>query len=64
MSHKQGFRIELAPTQEQAALMGRHAGLSRVVENFCLEIVQKKKAQQEAEKTYGISQDRLTKVPW
>jgi putative transposase-like DNA-binding protein/helix-turn-helix protein len=64
VSHKQGFRIELAPTQEQAILMGRHAGLSRVVENFCLEIVQKKKAHQEAEKTYGISQDQLTKIPW
>jgi putative transposase len=64
MSHKQGFRVELAPTQEQAILMGRHCGLSRVVENFCLETVQKKKAQQEAEKTYGITGDDLTKVPW
>ncbi|MEU9833767.1 helix-turn-helix domain-containing protein [Streptosporangium sp. NPDC048047] len=64
MSHKQGFRVELAPTEEQAILMGRHCGLSRVVENFCLETVQKKKAQQEAEKTYGITGEDLTKVPW
>jgi putative transposase len=64
VSHKQGFRVELAPTEEQAARMGRHCGLSRVVENFCLETVQKKKAQQEAEKTYGITGDDLTKVPW
>jgi putative transposase len=64
VSHRQGFRIELAPTDEQAVMMGRHAGLSRVVENFCLETVQRKKAQQEAEKTYGITGDDLTKVPW
>ncbi|MFE0041946.1 RNA-guided endonuclease InsQ/TnpB family protein [Streptomyces albireticuli] len=64
MSHKQGLRFELAPTDEQAGLMGRHCGLSRVVENFCLETVQKKKAQHEAEKTYGITGDQLTKVPW
>ncbi|MEU0517661.1 hypothetical protein [Streptosporangium sp. NPDC006007] len=31
--------MELAPTLEQRALMGAHAGLSRVVENFCLELV-------------------------
>jgi len=64
VSHKQGFRVELAPTEEQAPRMGRHCGLSRVVENFCLETVRKKKAQQEAEKTYGITGDDLTKVPW
>jgi putative transposase len=64
VSHKQGFRVELAPDEDQAALMGRHCGLSRVVENFCLETVQKKKAQQEAEKTYGIPKGELTKVPW
>nr|CEL13866.1 hypothetical protein [Kibdelosporangium sp. MJ126-NF4] len=39
MSHKQGIRYELAPDAEQAVLMGRHAGLSRAVENFCLETV-------------------------
>lgn len=64
MSHKQGLRFELAPDDEQAARMGRHCGLSRVVENFCLETVQKKKAQHEAEKTYGITGDDLTTVPW
>ncbi|MFD5315306.1 RNA-guided endonuclease InsQ/TnpB family protein [Streptomyces sp. NPDC127098] len=64
MSHKHGLRFELAPDEEQAARMGRHCGLSRVVENFCLETVRKKKAQQEAEKTYGIPEDELTKVPW
>jgi putative transposase len=64
VSNKQGVRYELTPTDEQAVFMGRHCGLSRVVENFCLETVQKKKAQQEAEKTYGIPEAELTKVPW
>lgn len=64
MSHKQGLRFELAPDEEQATRMARHCGLSRVVENFCLETVQKKKAQQEAEKTYAIPKEELTPVPW
>ncbi|WP_017594696.1 RNA-guided endonuclease InsQ/TnpB family protein [Nocardiopsis potens] len=64
MSHKQGLRFELAPTGEQAVLMGRHCGLSRAVENFCLEAVQKKYAQRKAEESYGITGEDLTKVPW
>ncbi|MFH8383947.1 RNA-guided endonuclease InsQ/TnpB family protein [Kitasatospora sp. NPDC018058] len=64
MSHKQGLRYELAPDAGQAVLMGRHCGLSRVVENFCLETVRKKWAQRKAEETYGITGDDLTKVPW
>nr|WP_240929981.1 transposase [Streptomyces coryli] len=44
--------------------MGAHCGLSRVVENFCLETVGKKWAQRQAEETYGITGDDLTKVPW
>jgi putative transposase len=64
VSHKQGFRVELAPDAEQAVMMGRHCGLSRVVENFCLETVRKKYAQRKAEETYGIPKDKLTKVPW
>ncbi|WP_248000951.1 hypothetical protein [Streptomyces sp. RPA4-5] len=42
-------------------MLGRHCGLSRVVENFCLEMVQGMKAQQEVEKTYGITGDDLTR---
>lgn len=64
MSHKQGFRVELAPDDEQAVLMGRHCGLSRVVENFCLETVCKKWSQRTAEQSYGITGDDLTTVPW
>lgn len=61
---KQGLRFELAPTEEQAVLMGRHAGLSRVVENFCLETVRKKWSQRQAEESYGVPKDQLTEVPW
>jgi putative transposase len=64
VSHKQGVRFELAPTNEQAVLLGRHCGLSRVVENFCLEVVRKKWAQRKAEETYGIPKGQLTDVPW
>jgi putative transposase len=64
VSHKQGFRIELAPDAEQTVMMGRHCGLSRVVENFCLETVRGKWAQRTAEESYGITGDDLTTVPW
>ncbi|MFC5724316.1 RNA-guided endonuclease InsQ/TnpB family protein [Streptomyces gamaensis] len=64
MSHKQGIRFELAPDDEQVVLMGRHCGLSRAVENFCLETVRKKWSQRKAEESYGITGDDLTKVPW
>ncbi|WP_327114109.1 transposase [Nocardia sp. NBC_01730] len=64
MSHKQGVRFELAPDPEHAVIMGRHAGLSRVVENFCLETVAKKWAQRKAEESYGFTGDQLTEVPW
>jgi putative transposase len=62
--HEQGFRVELAPDAGQAVLIGRHAGLSRVVENFCLETVRRKYAQRKAEESYGVSGDELTVVPW
>lgn len=61
---RQGYRVELAPTLEQRARLGQHAGLSRVVENFCLEKVKAALEQREAEKTYGVSDADLTPVPW
>lgn len=64
MTDRQGYRVELAPTLEQRARLGRHAGLSRVVENFCLEKVKAALEQREAEKTYGIPEKDLTPVPW
>lgn len=64
MTDRQGFRVELAPTLEQRARLGQHAGLSRVVENFCLEKVKAALEQREAEKTYGVPAKGLTPVPW
>ncbi|MEU6793499.1 RNA-guided endonuclease TnpB family protein [Nonomuraea wenchangensis] len=64
MTDRQGYRVELAPTLEQRARLGRHAGLSRVVENLCLEKVKAALKQREAEKTYGIPDANLTSVPW
>lgn len=61
---RQGFRIELAPTPEQRRRLGQHAGLSRVVENFCLEKVKAALEQREAERTYGVSESDLTSIPW
>ncbi|WP_223885004.1 RNA-guided endonuclease InsQ/TnpB family protein [Nocardia colli] len=58
------MRFELAPSTEQAIVMGRHCGLSRVVENFCLETVYAKWAQRKAEESYGLIGDALTQVPW
>jgi putative transposase len=60
----QGFRVELAPTEDQRVRLGQHAGLSRLVENFCLERVKAALDQREAEKTYGVPDAGLTKVPW
>lgn len=64
MTTRQGYRIELAPTAEQTVKLAQHAGLSRVVENFCLELIKSALSQREAEHTYGIPEELLTPVPW
>ncbi|GII68405.1 transposase [Sphaerisporangium melleum] len=64
MTARQGYRVELAPALQQRARLGQHAGLSRVVENFCLEKVKAALEQREAEKTYGVADKDLTAVPW
>jgi putative transposase len=61
---KQGFRVELRPTAGQRQRLGQHAGLSRVVENFCLELVKAALDQRNAEKTYGVPDAELTPVAW
>ena len=61
---KQGYRVELAPTLVQRQRMGQHAGLSRVVENFCLELVKARLDQRQAEESYGIAKADLTVVAW
>lgn len=61
---KQGFRVELAPTPGQAAAMGRHAGLSRFVENFALDKIRAAFAQRAAEDTAGIPAAARARGPW
>jgi putative transposase len=61
---KQGFRVELRPTAEQRVRLGQHAGLSRVVENFCLELVKARLDQRKAAESYGVPKKDLTVVPW
>jgi putative transposase len=61
---KQGFRVELDPTAGQRVRLGQHAGLSRVVENFCLELVKAALEQRDAERTYGVPDEHLTPVAW
>jgi putative transposase len=61
---KQGYRVELRPTVEQRRRLGQHAGLSRVVENFCLQLVKAALDQREAERTYNVPDEELTKIPW
>jgi putative transposase len=59
----QGFRIEVSPTAVQRTAMGRHAGLSRVVENFCLDKIRAAFAQRAAEATYDIPAEQRTPPP-
>lgn len=61
---KQGYRVELAPTPDQRLRLGQHAGLSRVVENFCLALAKAALDQRSAERTYGVPEGQLTPVPW
>lgn len=56
----QGFRVELAPTREQAGRLAQHAGLHRVVFNHCLAYVIAVAGQRAAERTYGIAEEDLT----
>jgi putative transposase len=44
--------------------MGQHAGLSRVVENFCLDKIRAGFGQRAAELTYDVPADHLTRAPW
>ena len=60
----QGFRVELDPTEEHLARLAQHAGLSRVVENFCLELIKAALDQRDAECSYGVPGELLTPVPW
>ena len=61
---KQGFRIELDPSDVQREAMGRHAGLSRFVENFCLDKIRDAFAARTAEQAAGVPSDQQTRAPW
>jgi putative transposase len=61
---KQGFRVELAPSDVQRAAMGRHAGLSRFVENYALDKIRDAFAARAAEQAAGVRADQLTRAPW
>lgn len=56
----QGYRIELAPTDEQIQRLSAHEGLHRVVFNHCLAHVKAVHDQRAAERTYGIADEDLT----
>ncbi|WP_093180728.1 RNA-guided endonuclease TnpB family protein [Sanguibacter gelidistatuariae] len=58
----QGFRLELAPTPEQAGRLSAHEGLHRVVFNHCLARVKAVMDQRAAERSYGIVDADLTPV--
>ncbi len=61
---KQGFRIELDPSDVRREAMGRHAGLSRFVGNLCLDKIRDAFAARTAEQAAGVPADQQTRAPW
>ncbi|KJE24857.1 transposase [Frankia torreyi] len=60
----QAYRFALDPNNVQAANLNRHAGARRYAFNWGLAFVKAALGQREAEKSYGLSGDDLTPVPW
>src|SRR6185369_214267 len=58
------YRFALDPNDVQHAALFRHAGASRFAFNWGLARARASLAQRDAEKTYGISDEALTPVPW
>ncbi|GGP11865.1 IS607 family element transposase accessory protein TnpB [Nonomuraea glycinis] len=56
----QAYRFALDPTARQAAALASHCGAVRVAFNWGLAQVKANLAQREAERSYGIPDDRLT----
>ncbi|GGP10674.1 IS607 family element transposase accessory protein TnpB [Nonomuraea glycinis] len=56
----QAYRFALDPTARQAAALASHCGAVRVAFNWGLAQVRANLAQREAERSYGIPDDRLT----
>ena len=56
----QAYRFALDPNTTQMAALASHAGASRKAFNWALGFVQAQLDQRAAEKTYGLTGDRLT----
>ena len=56
----QAYRFALDPTGRQVAALASHCGAVRVAFNWGLARVKANLAQREAERSYGIPDDRLT----
>ena len=56
----QAYRFALDPTARQGAVLASHCGAVRVAFNWGLARVRANLAQREAERSYGIPEDRLT----
>lgn len=60
----QAYRYALAPASAQAAWLFSHGGAARFAFNWALHRVKAALSQREAEKSYGVSAELLTEVPW
>jgi putative transposase len=60
----QAFRFALDPTPAQTRALASHCGAARKAFNEGLAQVRRCLAQREAERSYGVSGDLLTEVPW
>ncbi|MET7333775.1 IS607 family element RNA-guided endonuclease TnpB [Nonomuraea sp. NPDC005650] len=60
----QAYRYALDPTPSQEGALASHCGAARFAFNWGLGLVKAALDQRQAEKTYGISGDLLTEVPW
>ena len=61
----QAYRFALDPNAGQVAALESHAGASRKAFNWALSLVKAQLDQRDAERTYGLSGDRLTpSVSW
>ncbi|CAI7977942.1 transposase [Frankia sp. Hr75.2] len=60
----QAYRFALDPNDAQLADLRRHAGAARFAYNWGLARVKAALEQRDAEKSYGLTGDLLTPVPW
>jgi putative transposase len=60
----QAYRFALDPTAGQARALASHRGAARKAFNDGLARVRCCLDQRAAERSYGVSEDQLTEVPW